>query len=235
MELQWIAILAKMPLFKGIGMEELKEMLQCLALAPCEFQKNEYIAITGDPMRNGAQRGIGIILTGNAVVLKENAAGDRVIMAVLQPGDMFGEMVVFAGKDRWPASVYTQEPSIITFLPSSKIIGSCEKACPVHRQLIVNLLRLISDKALLLNKKVEYLSIKSMRGKIGAFLLEQSQQTGQTTFLLPLNRNEMADFLCVSRPSMSREMGRMQAEGIIDFHRSSVRILDSERLKGMVE
>ena len=235
MDGKWLPILIGMPLFEGIGRNELMEMIQCLALQLYEFQKNEYIAIAGDNMRGGTRPGIGIMLAGSAVVAKENAAGNRMMMAVLRPGDMFGEMMAFSGKDRWPASVYTQEPSTVTFLPSSKVIGSCEKACRIHKQLILNLLKIISDKALLLNKKVEYLSIKSMRGKISAFLLEQYQQTSQTTFMLPLNRNEMADFLNVSRPSMSREMCRMQEEGLINFHMATVKILDLEGLKGMVE
>jgi CRP-like cAMP-binding protein len=230
MEPKWVTILAGMPLFQEIKLTELQEMLGCLKPKTAQFAKNEYMAMAGDKFD-----GIGIMLAGNAVVIKENAAGNRVIMAVLAPGDMFGEMVAFADHNQWPASVYTQEPCIVIFLPPDKIIGNCEKACSMHKQLIMNLLKIISDKALALNRKVEYLSIKSMRGKISAFLLEQYRRTGKTTFVMPLKRNEMADFLNVSRPSMSREMGRMQDEGVIDFHRASVRILNMEALKGMVE
>ena len=160
---------------------------------------------------------------------------NRVILIMLEPGDMFGEMVAFADHHQWPASVYSQEPCTVTFLPPDKIIGSCEKVCGMHKQLIMNMLRIISGKALALNRKLEYLSIKSMRGKISAFLLEEYRKSGRTTFVLPLKRNEMADFLNVSRPSMSREMGRMQDEGIIEFHQASVKIKDLETLKGMAE
>jgi CRP-like cAMP-binding protein len=230
MDQKWVTILANNPLFQAIETGELQEMLQCLKPRTGEFAKNKYISMAGD-----AFEGIGIMLSGSAVVIKENAAGNRVIMAVLEPGDMFGEMVAFAEHNEWPASVYTQEPCTVTFLPPDKIIGSCDQACAMHKRLIMNLLKIISDKALTLNRKVEYLSIKSMRGKISTFLLEQYRRTGKTTFVMPLNRNEMADFLNVSRPSMSREMCRMQDEGIIDFHRASVRIEDMEALKGMVE
>lgn len=230
MDSKWVATLADNPLFHGIEPEGLLNMLGCLKPKTGEFGKNEYMTKAGDPFE-----GIGIILSGSAVVTKENAAGNRVIMTVLEPGDMFGEMVAFAGSNQWPASVFTQEPSTVIFLPPDKIVGSCERACGMHKRLIMNLLRIVSDKALALNRKVEYLSIKSMRGKISAFLLEQYRRTGQTTFVLPLNRNEMADFLNVSRPSMSREMGRMQEEGIIDFHQASVKIRDVEALRAMVE
>lgn len=230
MDEKWVTILVNNPLFRAIETGELQEMLQCLKPKTGEFGKNEYITMAGDHFE-----GIGIMLSGSAVVIKENAAGSRVIMAVLDPGDMFGEMVAFADHNQWPASVYTQEPCTVTFLPPDKIIGSCEQACAMHKRLIMNLLKIISNKALVLNRKVEYLSIKSMRGKISTFLLEQYRKTGKTTFVMPLKRNEMADFLNVSRPSMSREMGRMKDEGIIDFHRASVRIRDMEALRRLVE
>ena len=97
------------------------------------------------------------------------------------------------------------------------------------------MLRIISEKALLLNRKVEYLAIKSLRGKICTYLLEQHQRTGMTTFMLPLKRCELADLLNVSRPSLSREMCKMRDEGIIDFHRSSIRIKNMEALKRSAE
>jgi CRP-like cAMP-binding protein len=54
-------------------------------------------------------------------------------------------------------------------------------------------------------------------------------------FVLPLKRNELADFLGVSRPAVSRELGRMRDEGLIEFYKSSVRIIDLEGLRGMAE
>jgi CRP-like cAMP-binding protein len=156
-------------------------------------------------------------------------------MDLLKPGDLFGEVAVFAEDSVWPGSVVAQEASRALFIPRLKIIGQCHQICSRHRTIIRNMLKIVSEKAMKLNKKVEYLTIKSMRGKIAAFLLEQYLKTGKTTFVLPLNRNETADFLNVSRPSMSREMRRMKEEGIIDFHLSSIRVINPEALKRMVE
>ena len=74
-----------------------------------------------------------------------------------------------------------------------------------------------------------------MRGKISAFLLEQYEKQGSATFILPLKRNEMAEFLNVARPSLSREMCRMRDEGLIDFHQSTIKIKDLEALKNLIE
>jgi len=74
-----------------------------------------------------------------------------------------------------------------------------------------------------------------MRGKICTYLLEEYNRTGDKNIILPLNRNELADFLNVSRPSMSREMGKMRDEGLINFHLTAIELLDIEGLKNMSE
>jgi CRP-like cAMP-binding protein len=116
------------------------------------------------------------------------------------------------------------------YMPPDKILGQCEKACPGHRKLIMNMLGILSRRAMTLSRKLEYLSIKSMRGRIARFLVEQYRKSGQTTFMLPMNRNELADFLNVSRPSLSRELCRMRDDGLLDFHRSSLQLKDIDAL-----
>ena len=97
------------------------------------------------------------------------------------------------------------------------------------------MLKVVSNRALMLNKKLEYLSIKSLRGKISTYLLEEQKKEGNTTFQLNLNRNELADFINVSRPSLSRELGKMRDEGLIDFHSTAIKINDFEALKKFSE
>ncbi|MDD2233781.1 MAG: Crp/Fnr family transcriptional regulator [Desulfitobacteriaceae bacterium] len=225
-----IDVLIKSALFDNIETNDLRTMLACLKPKISKFHKNDLIAAAGEKFEK-----MGIMLSGEAAVIKENIAGNRMIMAILQPGDLFGEAVVFSHKSVWPATIIAQKPCYAMFLAREKILGQCNKACNWHRTIIENMLRLISDKTLMLNKQVEYLSMKSMREKISSFLIEQYEKAGDTTFILPMMRNELADFLNVSRPSMSREMGRMRDEGIIDFHKSSIQIKDIAALKQMAE
>ncbi len=227
---KWINVLSKTLLFKDIQPEHLMSMAQCIQPRVCHYKKHEYIAIAGDDFE-----GVGIILSGAASVIKENAAGNRVIISMLDESDMFGEMAAFSSLAKWPASVQAQNPVTALFIPGEKIVGSCPNACVGHKKLIINMLKIISEKALMLNKKVDYLSIKSMRGKISTYLLEQYNKAGSLIFMLPMNRNELADFLNVSRPSMSREMSRLRDEGIIDYYMSSIKIKDLETLKKMTE
>lgn len=227
---KWLKSLTACRLFQGINSDELTVVLNCLKPKISEYTKNEYITVAGDEFT-----GVGIVLAGEVAVTKENVVGNRIIMALAGPGEIFGEMAAFEGSRVWPATVVALEPSVVMFLPPEKITGECEHLCPSHRQMIMNILKIISRKALTLNKKLEYLAIKSMRGRISTYLLEQYKHSEKTTFMLPLNRNDLADFLNVTRPSLSRELCRLRDEGVIDFHRESIKIKDMDALRSMVE
>ena len=226
---QYSKVLEKAILFRDIDPLNIENMVSCLKPRIERFKKYDFITMAGNEFKE-----LGIILEGEAIVIKENAAGNRVIMMSLKPGNMFGEMVVFSGMGKWPATVQAQRDCTVFFLSKSKIIGECHNICPWHKQMIQNMLKITSVRALKLNKQVEYLTIKSMRGKLCTYILEQYNQCNKKTFELPLKRNELADYLNVSRPSMSREMGRMRDEGLIDFYKSTVKILDIDGLKSFV-
>lgn len=225
-----IDILTATPLFAGIAPDVLADMLECLQPRLSSHPKNSFIAVEGEPFS-----GLGILLTGEAVVVKENMAGARSVLTVLNQGSMFGEMIAFSTRTAWPASVFAQSECSAVFLPPQKITGACPRACDGHNQLVRNMLRIVSERALLLNRKVEYLTIRSLRAKIVTYLLEQHKLQGKSTFVLPLKRNDLADFLHVSRTALSRELGRLRSEGRIDFFRSSIKIMDMESLKKFVE
>lgn len=226
MQEQWLTVLQNCVLFEGISSQELKTMLTCLVRDVAHYTKDDIICLAGDPFD-----GLGVVVEGEVMITRENLAGDRLVMNQLGPGEIFGELAAFGPQETWPATVTAQGDVTVLFIPPEKIVGSCERACPSHRMLVTNMLKLVSKRALGLRRQVEYLSMKTLRGKISAYLLYQYQQTGRKVFILPLKRDELADYLNVARPSLSRGLARMRDEGLIDFHRSSVQIKDLEALR----
>lgn len=226
MYIKWLNTLKRVKLFKNIELDELNGMLNCLRPKVISYKKKEYITIAGNKFT-----GIGIVACGEVVVTKENAAGNRIIIEKLKEGNIFGEIIAFSNKDKWPASVIASTDCTILFLLPDKIVGNCPRMCIGHKLLIQNMLRIVSQKSLNLNKKIEYLSMKSIRTKISAYLLEQYNIIHKNKFMVPLKRNELAEFLNISRPSLSRELIKMKDEGIIDFYKASFEIIDFEVLK----
>lgn len=226
----YIDIIKESLLFRGIKKEEIYSLLKCLTPKIKSFGKNESIVNAGESIDK-----FGMILEGEAIIVKENAEGNRVILSVLKKGDLFGEMLVFSSNKICPVTVWAQSPCKVLFLTNSDLITRCGNNCSWHISMLQNFMKMISDKSLMLNKKVQYLSIKSIRGKICTYLLDQYKITKNVNMTLSLKRNELADFLNVSRPSMSREICQMRDEGIIDFHLSAFRIKDMEALKRYCE
>jgi CRP-like cAMP-binding protein len=97
------------------------------------------------------------------------------------------------------------------------------------------MLTILSDKIVMLNKKMSILNAESLKGRIAVYLLSLQQSSKRMVFDLPMNRQELAEFLNVKRPSLSRELSNMQRDGIIDVYRSSVKILDMERLRELAD
>lgn len=226
MKQSYLQTMSRGKIFAGLSQSDILDMFSCLQPMVKQYKKGEYISREGEGFE-----ALGFLLEGKASVSKEKASGTRVVMTMLEPAAAFGEMAAFSEHSKWPASVQATEDCVVLFIPKSHIIGECDKMCPWHRTLLTNFIRLISERALMLSQKVEYLSIKSMRGKLSAFLLDRYKKNGeQNMFTIAFNRNELADYLNVSRPSMSRELLKMKEEGVIDFHLSSFKILDYQRL-----
>lgn len=219
------SILLNIKLFKNVLPEELDVLLSTKHLAISCYEKNDFITYAGDKIEN-----IGVVLDGHVLVTKENILGERIIMSVLEKGNLFGEIGAFSDKGIWPATVMAQDEVTICFINKSIFFQGCVKDCGSHQKIIFNMLNIISNKAMLLNRKVEYLSFKSVRSKIAAFLIDEYRKTNKLTLSLGINRNEMAEFLNVTRPSLSRELANMKEDGLIDFHKYTIKILDLEAL-----
>lgn len=218
-------ILIKVPLFKGIEASELEHVLSCLKPTVRTYKKSECITLEGDTFS-----GIGVVLSGKVTVTKTNEVGERIIMTQLTEGGVYGEMMAFSSLKIWLASVVAESDCVILSLTPNAILSHCHHMCVGHKQLMLNMLEIVSNKALGLNRKVNYLSIKSMRGKLAKYLLESYHSSGDKLFDIDFNRNELAEFLQVSRPSMSRELAKMKDEGIIDYYQNSFKILNMEKL-----
>lgn len=221
-----VAVIKKCPLFKGLDENDIISLLPCFRPSLREFSKGDLLCQAGSP-----QETFGIVLSGEVHVQKDDYAGNRLIIGIFGPGELFGEVSAFAGTGRWPNTVMAATAGKVLFIPYTQLSQPCCRACDFHQALIRNMLGIIAGKALIMNSRMNYLRLRSMREKLAAFLYDQQRQSGSRTFLVTMNREALADFLNVSRPAMSRELGRMKEEGLIDFYRSSFTIKNLEALK----
>lgn len=230
MDQKYIEITSRTTLFQGIDTGDIPHVLGCLEYKLAQFKKNEYIARAGAPFS-----GVYVILEGETAIVRETYNGSRSIVNLFGAGDVCGEALAFCGLGRWPMSYQALTDCTLLIVHPERIVNVCERACLFHKTILSNMVRVIARKACDLNRKVEYLMLKTINGKLSRYLLEQKLLNGSATFQLPLNKEKLADFLNISRPSMSRELGRLRDQGVIEFYKNTFRIVDKERLKGYLE
>jgi CRP-like cAMP-binding protein len=230
MEPKYLEILAQTVLFQEIDIKDIPHILDCLGYKIVHYRKNDFIVRVNSPFR-----GVYFVLEGETAIIRETCNGDRVILNVFRAGDICGEALAFSGPESWPSSFQAISDSTVMVLHLEKLMNVCKRPCVYHSTILMNTVHVVAKKAYELNKKVEYLSLKTIKGKLSKYLLEQKDRNGSLTFTLPLNREKLADYLNVSRPSMSRELASMRDSGIIDYHRAAIRIIDEAKLMVLVE
>ena len=212
-------ILSRCPLFSGIGRKDLENMLQCLGARTVSYKKNQPVFLEGDPAL-----WVGVVLAGEVQVQREDLEGNRSILAAVEPGGLFGEVFACAGLDRLPVTVIASADSRILQLACRRIIETCSQSCTFHSRLVQNLLWIVARKNLMLNQKLSFISRRSTREKLMAYLTAQAKESESRIFSIPYNRQELADYLGVERSAMSAELGKLKKEGILDFHKNQFHI-----------
>jgi len=213
-----------------MGDREIESLVQCLGAQTKSFKAEEYIFFSGDQVNQ-----VGIVLSGMVEVMKENLAGNKHIVAFLGTSDMFAEGIVCTARRISPVTVRVKEMAKILFIPYERIIKSCGNSCSFHVSLIQNMMVVLGEKNVNLNRKLELLTLKGMREKITSFLLNEANERSSNMFQIMLNRTELADYLNVSRTSMCRELARMKEEGLIDFYGNSFKLMNKEALAHFLE
>lgn len=220
----WLGLLQKVSLFRGISPDDLCRLLLQLSPTVQRYPAGDIILLSGQ--ENASIR---IVLEGSITASKISPGGQTVTMAHMQPGGIFGD-VLSGSHQKSPVTILARTECTALFLPYEKILHPCKELHSCHSLLLQNLVSTISDKYFTLNHRIDLLILKSLRAKLCAYLMDMRMRAGQDTFTIPFTRTELAEYLNCERSALSRELSRMQAEGLIETYRSSFKILDVNRL-----
>jgi CRP-like cAMP-binding protein len=199
------------PLFHGIEKSDLFSMIKCLDGKTIHISKGSPVFMDGAPARF-----VGVVLSGTVQVVREDYYGNRSILNILQPGELFAEAFSFAGLETMPVSVIAIKDSTVLLLDCKRVLTSCSNSCHFHSLLLKNLLQEMAQKNLALSQKIRYMSQKTTKEKLMAYLLDQAKQHGSSEFTIPFDRQALADYLGVERSAMSAEISKLKSSGQID-------------------
>ena len=203
----------KNPLFANLTDKEIEAMFDCLS---ARIEKKSPRDIVSRPNEEISE--ICIILEGNLVEFTVRPGGERVVVSSKVDGDMFGLPYCYSASNKSETFITAATECYLLFINAESILKLCEKACECHRKMNENLVKTLCETVTELKCNNDFITIKGMRKKIAKFI----------------DRNGMAKYLNVSRPSMSREMINMREQGIFDFRKDLITLKDPEALRKII-
>ncbi|MEE1320904.1 MAG: Crp/Fnr family transcriptional regulator [Acutalibacteraceae bacterium] len=207
-------------LFSGVGEEDIASLLSCLGARKKSYKKGEYILREGEHISD-----IFILVEGKIHIQKDDYWGNRSILSVISVGEMFGEGYAAPESGALLNDVVAVEDSSVIFFDVKRILTTCSSACRFHNMIVQNMFFAISDKNRRLVQKLGHMSGRTTRAKLISYLSEEAKRQGSSTFTVPFNRQQLADYLCVDRSAMSNELCKMRDEGMIKFEKSRFELL----------
>jgi CRP/FNR family cyclic AMP-dependent transcriptional regulator len=221
-------VLAKAPLLADLSPNE----LQHLAARTVRklFISGELLFSEGEPCS-----GLHIIARGKVRIFKTSVNGREQVLALNGPGDTIAELPVFDGGP-YPASASATEDAEIAFISRRDFHAYCLE----HPEVALKVLAQVGARLRRLVGIIEELSFTTIRQRLIATLIKLAQSDGKTTdrgieFQLPATHQELASQLGTVRELISRNLMRLQAEGLLDVDARHIVVRDLKGLTAQLE
>ncbi len=201
-------------MFRNIDESEIEEMQACSCMRQCSFERNAVIFHMGDIVHE-----IGIVLAGNVNIEKVDLYGNKSILSNVSAGQIFAETYAFCQEPMMVDAVAAQDCEIL-FLDLNILLSGQNTERPWYSKMLENMLRISVHKNLTLSNRIFFTASKTIRGRLLAYLSTEAVKNGSTTFQIPFNRQQLADYLNVDRSALSKELCRMRDENMIEFYKN---------------
>ena len=217
-----IEVLQKMPLFIGMTDKEITALLKSLDARKQDYEKNDLI------LHAGSKPGvIGIVLSGSVTILSDDIWGNRTILSHVEKGGIFAEAYALLEDVPMLVDVMANEGCSILLLKTKGILSSVGSQNSWDYKFLRNLLLISSKKNLNLSGRSFHTSPKTIRERVMSYLNTLALQNDSTEFDIPFDRQQLADYLNLERSALSKELGKMQKEGILETRKSHFKLLTS--------
>lgn len=214
--------LSENELFGGITKEEIGELIQTSNYSIKSYKKGEIIASEDDECNN-----LGLVIEGTIEIQRIYSSGKYIVLQRFNRSEVFGEVIVFSKKNTYPATVIAVTDCRIFYIKKEDIVKLCAK----QEILLSNFMSLLSNKILMLNRKIKSISLKSVKHKVIDYILEQRKMQKSDIIKLKLSKEQIASMLGIPRPSLSRELMNLRDAQYIEFNRDTITILNIEDLE----
>ncbi len=165
-------------------------------------------------------RRMGLVLEGSVTIESNDAWGNRTIISHVGRGQVFAETYALLENEPMLVDVMASEDCRVLFLRSGRIQCLETNLEPWALKYITNLLTISMHKNLILSGRSFHTAPKSIRGRVMAYLNSVSLQKHSREFDIPFDRQQLADYLNLERSALSKELGKMQRDGLISCRKN---------------
>lgn len=207
------------PLFSGLDAEQTEYALRFFHAQTRSFRRGEAIGSVGERVRR-----FGLVLSGQVQVFMDDFDGNHMLMANVTPGSTFAESMCFLGEESRVRIVCAADSQVL-LMDTDSIRTPASQPSALDQALTGRFIAMLARRALSFNDRIQILSKPTIRQKVITFLSQCVAREGSCSVTVPLSREAMATYLGVNQSALSRELSRMQREGILRFHGSRFEIL----------
>lgn len=219
----------KISLFQDLTPDEVKRSLICSKAYVRTYKKGGYIFRQGD-----VPEYLYFVLDGEVETGQVNALGRQNYVDFVKEGQGFGAVDLFLEHESYEYYALAGKESEVLAVSRHFFYRTCENNCAHHSKIIFNLMQIFAKEAEKNKKRLHLLTRGTLRQRTAYYLIQLSADGKNID--LPMNREDLAAYLNTTRPSLSRELSKMQEKGIISIAgRNHIQILDSSLLKDEVE
>ena len=219
------SVLEKSILFSGLMAKTIREVLEAVPHHIQCYEKDETIFHF---MENAAR--LGIILEGRVEAQKPFPNGSQINVSVRNAGEMIGPAAVFSRRQKYPCDVVALEPATIIMFRKEDILLLLQK----DSQVLKNFMAELATAAYMLQQRLELLSYSGIAQKAAFYLLMQHRQTGNASVQIPDSVSKWAMTMNLSRPSLHRELKKLEKQGFIHCSTHTIEILDAAGLQSVL-
>lgn len=216
------SVLENSTLFSGVPAAELRTALEETPHHIQCYDKGEIIFHLMDPATR-----IGIILEGRVEAQKSFPNGSQVNVSIRVPGEIIGPAAVFSKSQRYPCDIVSMEPVTVMVFRKDDLMKLMQK----NVRILENFTSEIASATYMLQQRIELFSYNGIAQKAAFWMLTQARQTGKDKVRIPGSVSKWAMLMNVSRPSLHRELKRMEDVGIISYDSPSIDILNPDKLQ----
>lgn len=214
--------ISKIPIFKGFKHSEIIHLLSKIHYQIRSYEPENIIAYTNDRCEN-----LYLLLEGSIRGEMFNYSGKNIVVSEIQAPDTFAEAFLFADKNKLLINIIANINTKVLVIYKDDFL----KLLNENRRILDNYLNITSNRFVIVAEKVKFLMIKTVKGKLANYILDQEKENkSETSFKLGKTHKELAALFGITRPALTRNLLNLKNDGIIEINKKEITIIERKRL-----